>query len=416
VAFLALGLLLAAGQPSDATAKKRGELTNKKVKKSLKRKLKKGQDYSNVRVSGCNDNKKRWICRWYAEGIWPGEVPYKCREKARLKIKGRKWRVPPCDNQLDAQIPLLAHPGPAPRFGYNELWNQHLDDIHTLPPGGANTARTTLVWHAIERERGEYKWAFADNIYKRMLAQGIRPLWVLGAPPCWAQNNPGCNEPAPAHPTPDHYDEFANFAAAAAERYPEAVGMEVTNEPNTKLFWGGNVDPGAYSTMFKQIAGAIREANPDMPVVTGGLASSYSDDSSGLSTATFLRKLYESGAAQQADAVGIHVSVRIRLAQELAIMQRFNDADKQMWITESGISTAGQDHFTQPQQANALVRIYNLYRRVSGLDIPVVIIHRYQDQAQSGFPNERGYGVFDAAGEPKQAYCALAVARGKQPC
>ena len=97
-------------------------------------------------------------------------------------------------------------------------------------------------------------------------------------------------------------------------------------------------------------------------------------------------------------------------------MQRFNDADKQMWITESGISTAGQDGYTQAQQADALVRVYNLYRRVVGLDIPVVIMHRYQDQAQSGFPNERGYGVFGSNGAPKQSYCALAAARGKHPC
>jgi hypothetical protein len=418
-----LGLVLATAQPSGA------ELTNKKVKKSLKRVLKRKHHYSNVRVAGCNDNKKRFICRWYAEGLWPGEVPYKCREKARLKIKGKKWLVPACNNRLDAQIPLLAQPGPHPRFGYNELWNQHLDDVGTLPTGGADTARTGLTWHAIERERGLFKWAFADNVYHRMLAQGIRPLWVVGAPPCWAQNKPaGCNEPAPAHPTPDHYDEMASFAAAAAERYPESAGMEIINEPNTKLFWGGNVDPAAYSTLFKQVDDAIDAANPDMPVVTGGLASSYTDDSSGLSTQTFLNKLYEHGAAQEADAVGIHVyphkpynedyigSVRIRLGQELAIMQRHGAAGQPMWITETGISTAGQDHYTQPQQANALVRIYNLYRRVSGLKIPVVIVHRYQDQPQSGFPNERGYGVFDQAGQPKQSYCALAAVRGKHPC
>jgi hypothetical protein len=431
-----LGLLFATAQPSGA------KVTNKKVKKSLKRQLKK-RDYESIRVSGCNDNKKRYICRWYAQGTWPGEVPYKCREKARYrikrhkghkgrnKIKGKRWLVPTCGNRLDAQIPLLPQSqlGPQPRFGYNELWNQHLDDVGTLPAGGADTARTGLTWHAIERERGLFKWAFADNIYNRMLAQGIRPLWVLGAPPCWAQNKlAGCNEPAPAHPTPDHYDEMASFAAAAAVRYPESVAIEVTNEPNTSKFWGGPVDPAAYSKLFKQVGDAIDAANPEMPVVTGGLASSYTDDGNGLSTATFLNKLYEHGAAQEADAVGIHVyphkpynddyigSVRIRLGQELAIMQSHGAGNQPMWITETGISTAGQDQYTQPQQADALVRIYNLYRRVSGLNIPVVIVHRYQDQVQSGFPNERGYGVFAQKGHPKQSYCALAAARGKHPC
>ncbi len=417
-----LGLLLVTAQPSGA------ELTNKKVKKSLKRQLNK-RGYDNIKVSGCNDNKRRYICRWYAQGLWPGEVPYKCREKARFKIRKHKWRVPTCDNRLDAQIPLRAQPGPHPRFGYNELWNQHLDDLGTLPPGAVDTPRTGLTWHAIEREQGQYKWAFSDNIYHRMLAQGVRPLWVLGAPPCWAQDKPaGCNEPAPAHPTRDHWDEFAAFAAAAAQRYPESVGMEVINEPNTSKFWGSGVDPDAYSEMFKLVADAIHEANPDMPVVTGGLASSYTDDANGLSTATFLNKLYQHGAPQHADAIGIHVyphkpynsdyigSVRIRLAQELAIMQSHGDASRPMWITETGISTAGQDGYTQDQQANALVRIYNLYRRVLGLNIPVVIVHRFQDQPLSGFPNERGYGVFDRDGNPKKAYCALAANRGKHPC
>ncbi len=261
-----------------------------------------------------------------------------------------------------------------------------------------------------------------------MLARGIRPLWVLFEAPCWAQDkSAGCNPTQRYRPTAKHYGDMARFAALAARRYPEALGIEVWNEENTKLFWGAKPEPAEYASMLKQVAPAIRAANPDMPVISGGLASSYTSDKNSMSTVTFLKKIYKRKAPQVADAIGIHAypkkayhqdfigSIRIRLAKTQRVKKKRGEAGKPIWITEIGVSTTGKQAYTPDQQANALTRIYTLFRRIDGVPIPVLIFHRFVDVPTGGFSAEAGYGVLNKQDKPKPAYCAVAEARGT-PC
>jgi hypothetical protein len=415
----AAGLLAGGATPAHA-------ITNQKVKKLLERELKE-RGYDGVGASGCNSNHSRYICQWHAEGIGPGQVPYKCRQKAKFRTKKRTWKIPKCRNRLPAEIPLLSEPGPHPTFGYNEGWLQHDGELDELEESGADAARQGLYWSAIERSPGSYDWRPFDAVYQNMLAQGIRPLWVLFEAPCWAQGKPsGCNPTKRYRPTSAHYGDFAHFAALAAQRYPLALGIEVWNEPNTELFWGGKPEPAEYASMLKQVAPAVQAANPDMPVISGGLASSYTTDKNSLSTVKFLRKIYKKGAAQAADAIGIHAypkkayhqdfigSIRIRLAKSQRVKRKRGEGEKPIWITEIGVSTTGKQAYTPDHQANALAQIYNLFRRVDA-PIPVLIFHRFVDVPTSGLSAEAGYGVLNKQGNRKPAYCAVAKARDA-PC
>jgi hypothetical protein len=417
---LAAGLVAGGAAPAHA-------VTNHQVKGLLERELK-DRGYDGVGASGCSNSRSRYICRWHAQGVGAGEVPYKCRQKAKFRIKTRTWKIPKCRNRLPAQIPLLAEPGPHPAFGYNEGWLQHMGQLDQLQGSGADVAKQGLYWSQIERSPGSYNWKPFDAVYQAMLARGIRPLWVLFEAPCWAQDKPaGCNPTRRLHPTRAHYGDFARFAAHAAQRYPVAKGLEVWNEENTRLFWGGKPKPKQYSSMLKRVAPAIHAADPGMPVVSGGLASSYHNDKSGLSTVKFLSTMYKKRGAQAADAIGIHVypkkpynqdfigAVRIRLANSQQVKRRRGEADKPLWITETGVSTSGEQAYTANQQANALVRMYDAFRRVDGVPIPVLIYHRFIDVRARGFPAEAGYGVLNQQGKRKPAYCAVAEAR-EQPC
>jgi hypothetical protein len=421
-----VSLCLAAGLLGGGSAVSHA-ITNHEVKGLLEQELKE-RGYDGVGASGCSNNRSRYICRWHAEGVGPGEVPYKCREKAKLRTNKRTWQIPKCRNRLPAQIPLLAEPGPHPTFGYEDDWLQHLGLLDQLQGSGADAARQGLYWSAIERSPGSYDWKPFDAVYQDMLARGIRPLWVLFEAPCWAQDkSAGCNPTKRYRPTPAHFDDFARFAALAAQRYPEALGIEVWNEENTKLFWGGKPKPKRYASMLKQVAPAIHAANPEMPVISGGLASSYSNSKRGLSTVKFLRKMYKKRAPNVVDAIGIHAyakkpyhqdflgALRIRLAKSQRVKRKRGDADKPIWITETGISTAGKQAYSADQQAKALAQIYGLFRRIDGVPIPVLIFHRFVDVPTRGFPAEAGYGVLNKQGNRKPAYCAVAKARD-DPC
>jgi hypothetical protein len=262
-----------------------------------------------------------------------------------------------------------------------------------------------------------------------MLSRGIRPLFVLVSAPCWAQRRPGkCRrDPKRGNPTPNHYDDYADFAAAAAARYPRAVGFEIWNEPNWRRFWGGRPDAGDYAALLKRAAAAIHRARPSARVVSGGLSPHGSDrgrDAIGYSR--FVAQLYERAAIKGVvDAIGVHPypsvrfgegpvdAMRAKMGNIWQVMRRHGDADRPMWVTETGISTAGNQDYSQAQQAATLVDLYNTFRRIR--NVPVVVVHRFMDDP-GGPRQEPGFGVLTTRGHPKKAYCALAARRGVHPC
>ena len=247
-------------------------------------------------------------------------------------------------------------------------------------------------------------------MYQQLLARGIRPLWVIQAAPCWAQGKQ-CRQGS--DPSEDHYDEFAAFAAQAAQRYPEALGIEIWNEPNYDIYWGGDADPKSYGRMVAAVVPAVKAANPAMPVVTAGLSPHINSEKDAMAYKKFLRRAYATGGPQLADAIGAHPypnrlysqdylgNVRTHLFRYQGVMGQNGDGDKPIWVTETGISTAGKEAFTEEHQAEALARIYTQFRRIA--NVPVVVFHRFVDQPDSPRDGERGYGVLNGGGGPKAA-------------
>jgi hypothetical protein len=419
VAALALVVL-----PGGAAGDDDPKYTDKQLKKMLKNELR-DLGLTPKGVSSCRPKfgGKVMVCKWRAKGLWPGEVQYECKGKGRLKVRGKKWTVDPCINLIEPMVPLLPFPGPHPLFGYNEDWHFQGGKINMLVGGGGEIARTGMFWDAVEPlGPSQRNWPTFDSLYEQMLSNGVRPLWVLQASPCWAQSG-ACIPGAP--PAPQFDDEFAEFAARVVERYPESLGVEIWNEPNFRPYWHGDPDPERYGQMFDTVASAIKEAAPDLPVITAGLSPNINDDADAMAYETFLRRAYQTGGLADADAIGSHPypnrryiedylgNVRINLFRYRKVMGEFGDGGKPIWVTETGTSTEGDDGMNAEQQADALAKMYTQFRRIE--NIPVVIFHRFVDQPGAPKLNERGFGVVNGNGNPKPAYCAVAAAR-EQPC
>lgn len=407
-AIALLGAASSAAKPSDA-----------ELAQSLTAELaEQGIEVDNVSSCRPANGGKVYICKWRAEGFFSGEVPYLCAGRSKYNVKKQRWNLGGCHNRLEPQVPLLPAAGPHPAFGFNEDWHQNTGKVDELAAIGANVARTGLFWDAVERNPGSFDWGTFDGLYSQMLSQGIRPLWVLYSAPCWAQAKK-CKQGG--HPSAEHFDEFAAFAAQAAQRYPEALGLEVWNEPNYDSFWGGDADPQSYGQMVAAVAPAIHSANPEMSVVTAGLSPHINSEKDAMAYKKFLRRAYATGGPQLADAIGAHPypnrlpnqdylgNVRTNLFRYESVMGQNGDADKPIWVTETGISTAGKEAFSPEQQADGLARMYSQFRRIE--NVPVVIFHRFVDQPGSPREGERGYGVLSGDGGRKPAYCALAAVR-----
>ncbi len=176
--------------------------------------------------------------------------------------------------------------------------------------------------------------------------------------------------------------------------------------------------------MLKEVAGALHSKVPGMPVVTAGLSPHSDSDKNAIGYRNFLKKLYEFGGAQEADAIGIHPypgvgptqdyigDVRVYLGKVQRVLRDNHDSDTPLWATELGVSTTGPHAFDAAHQSSALIELYDLLRHIHKVDL--AIVHRFvEDPSLAG--REGGFGVLSQNLAPKPAFCDLSSLRGASP-
>lgn len=146
-----------------------------------------------------------------------------------------------------------------------------------------------VLWSNVEAEQGERDWeqlALFEEEISKVSAAGLIPIVVVRGTPTWAQKKP----PSSCGPIrEDALDDFADFMAELVERYSgppyNVTYWEMGNEPDVHPglvspdhFFGcwGNYDDeyyggGYYAEMLKHIYPAMKAANPNVQIVTGGL-------------------------------------------------------------------------------------------------------------------------------------------------
>jgi hypothetical protein len=304
----------------------------------------------------------------------------------------------------------LAAAGSAPAamvFGFTDDWGRDPSLLSLSRGVGASTGRIYAAWDGVEPVRGRPYWGGLDAMYNAMLANGQRPLLVaVGAPP-WARG--GARGTGP--PVRRYDRQWRGYVRTLAQRYPQALGIEIWNEPNFAMFWGGRADPVRYTDLLKQAYRAVKGVNRRMPVISGGLAGTRYVDRGGMPDDNFLRAMYRSGAKRAMDAIGDHFYPSGRpivagmvgdLKRLRRVRNRAGDSKRQIWVTEFGLSTikwAGHDLLSEPEQGSELVGMYCVFARSK--DVPVALVFRLQDIGGSGI------GIFRADGSPKPAVDAL---------
>lgn len=324
-----------------------------------------------------------------------------------------------------AAIPRVGDPGM--RFGYNDNLVADSPKLALLPGSGSDTIRLRLSWNRIEHEPGQFDWSYYDGLYSQLLSAGVRPLWVLVEAPCWAGDpRISCDPTASAGaPSPAHAADLGAFAAAVALRYPESLALEVGNEVNDATFWPNGQDPVGYARLLDATGAAVDAVDPELPVVASGLAPIEQPKPGEVPWRTYLGVMIENGGLDQIDAVAFHPYPRLQPGEDPgaevgALVDKFRAfLDKRgggampLWVTEVGLTTAGDPPLSPEGQAFGLVSIL---QQLEARGIPVVIIHRLVDANSKQFPLEAGFGVVERDWRTrKPAYCALAAVRGK-PC
>jgi hypothetical protein len=291
--------------------------------------------------------------------------------------------------------------------------------------------RFSVPWSAVEPEPGRWTWSRYDAEYRSMRNQGLSPLLLAAGGPCWtAPAGISCSRGGLRGPPDSRYDsDWAEYVRRLTARYPDAVGVEIWNEPNILPYFEPHPDPARFTALLKAAYMAIKDVDPRMPVISGGLFASSRSGGFGIADARFLAAMYAAGARGYMDGIGAHPYPRTEggsggaysvpaMEEELdrlrAVRDLAGDSDTPIWVTEMGVSTASAPGFppavsegTQGADLLAMVR-----RVREDRDVRVALIHRLIDAPYNpaGGPIglvESGFGVFRQGGTPKPAACEL---------
>ena len=296
--------------------------------------------------------------------------------------------------------------------GSSILYMSATDRTRTLDfakAGRATWIRFDVPWHFVESSRGVYNWGFVDNVVNDAKARGFSILVSVVGSPTWAAAVSSSYQSRPSSAA-----TYATFCALVATRYSSSVSaLEVWNEPNGRLFFQPNPDPGFYTSMVRAAYDAVKLAVPSLTVIAGALGPV--DNGDGLvHPVDFLNAMYANGLGSKYDALSFHPydysnafdigtlydnSPMRNMIRMHAAMKAAGHSSKKIWITEYGAPTYGS--VTQQSQAQLIFNSIQQWQEVS-FGGPIMI-YTIRDSATGANDAEHNFGVVTTDYQPKQA-------------
>jgi hypothetical protein len=279
----------------------------------------------------------------------------------------------------------------------------------------AKFVRTEVPWAAFEPRQASqiepHALAFLDRLVEDAAASGIRVIATVDRTPCWASSAPasllrGCapetSSRANAWPPRDP-SAYAAFVAYLAKRYgTRLAAIEIWNEPDqaNEAYFAGPEKPQRYAAILRAAYPAIKQANPNVPVLAGSLVGS---------NGVFLRALYAAGIKGYYDGLAVHFyNLTLGSLRAIHEVQLANGDSKPLWLDEFGWSSCWPHRKIQQEQACVTAQIQaqnimNVFRSLAHTPyVAAEALFELQGSAAEDF------GVLSERGSRKPAFAALA--------
>jgi hypothetical protein len=244
-------------------------------------------------------------------------------------------------------------------------FDERLDQVDAL---GADVVRVNLRWDEIAAKRPvkptshldpAYRWAAGDVLLGGLRMRGIAPVVTLVGTPRWANGGRAANW-APTSPS-----SFANFAYAAATRYPHVRRWVIWNEPNK--YW--QLRPTSAKTYVRALLNpaydALKRAN--RANLVGGGVTAPRGGSGSVSPVDWIRGMdlaharldayahhpYPVSRGETPTAGGCGSCENITIANLERLLTHVSRAfgQKRIWLTEYGYQTNPPDRMMGVSQA-----------------------------------------------------------------
>lgn len=270
-------------------------------------------------------------------------------------------------------------------FVTNEEWANALNLASQL---NIDWIKFQIPWEVAEPEQGQFSFDYerAVLLVQEAHVAGYKVLVSVNRAPMWAR--PAGADPA-LHGPPANPQAFAAFITRlVTDIKPEFMeALEVWNEPNLLREWNGApMDGTTYMRYFAAAYSAAKAIDPDVVVVTAGLAPVGDIPPQAIDDHAFVRQMYAGGLLDFPDArLGVHpygwanppdarccnesgwadsthffMIETVETYRQIAVEN--GDTQRQLWLTEfgwgtfKGIREGGLDA-TPPESAIFMDRI-----------------------------------------------------------
>ncbi len=223
---------------------------------------------------------------------------------------------------------------------WNHPWNnfQYPDKtsiektVALMKEAGVSIVRTDFLWQDLEIKPNQWDFKKYDQFVKILNKNKIEVLGIFGYCADWASP---CNK---WNVLGDNHEHFLNYVRKTVKHYKGKVKYwEIWNEPDSHIYWEDQDGLKNYCVLLGRVYKAIKEECPECYVLNGGLANGISS----------VNKIYDNGAKDFFDIFNIHVfnnpkdpnAVKKTVAlikMAYKIMKRSGDANKKIWVTETG--------------------------------------------------------------------------------
>lgn len=260
---------------------------------------------------------------------------------------------------------------------------QKVADLAAL---GLRAARTDADWASIEKAPGQFDFSYLDRIVAALQLKDLRPLLIPD------YRNPLYDDGrTPSSPT--GIAAYARFAAAVAQRYPDA-DIEVYNEFDFRFNNGAcGTTPECYLRLLGPTASALRASGTRGTVVGPGIAGIGVQQD-------WLQGFIDGGGLGSVGALSFHPYVQPErpdvLDEELAALRASMSAAgggaMPIWFTEFGDATV-PGWVSEEQQAEDLARVVGV---AAGHGVSRIYWYDAIDDGPDRTDNEDNFGLFRA--------------------
>jgi hypothetical protein len=279
----------------------------------------------------------------------------------------------------------------------------------------AQVVRTDVPWSALEPNRpGQIEpraLAFLDRLTEDAAASGIRVITIADSTPCWASSAPASllhrcvpGQPSGANAWPPlDPSAYARFVAFLAARYgTRLAAIEIWNEPDqaNELHFAGPEKPTRYAAILRTSYPAIKQADPNVPVLAGSLVGS---------NGVFLSALYAAGIKGFYDGLAVHFyTLTLGSLRALHETQLAAGDTAPLWLDEFGWSSCWPRRRIQQEQPCVTPKVQarniaDVFRSLSRTPwVAAEVLYELQGSKAESF------GVLNGRWGRKPAFAALA--------